>query len=384
MQAYPICVTSKAVCMRRLLRGAGADGLTAAQLSVQVAAQAPPAAGAGAGSAGAGAAAPADIPDAGLGAAQGGAQAAGLEQGAPTSQNSNTNPASAAALLRMLCAAGLARHAPAYSGWVTVAAEHAGCYLVDPPALTPRPGMAPVNAPAAAAAPPAPASAQAWDANPANGSISNLAAGHALLPALPQPPASIPADSSTPAAAMLAAVPADASEALEALAAGAGPTTGVVTSELVRAVCVPRVVPWDGQANGAGSAGPNPDPIAIAGEGLGMRTLAAVAPVVPAPSATAQTVAQSHEAGAIAEQAAGACAPAALPENPEAGGAALLVPWRDQCGRLIEGMWRSLVHRALSVVVRHPGALAGLGFMSGSHSLNPILSADTPAGSHLC
>lgn len=336
--------------MRRLLRAAGADGLTAAQLAARMSAQAPPCAGAG--SAGAGAAAPADTPHAGLEAAQVGARAAGLGQD-PASQNPNTNSVCAAALLRVLRASGLARHAPAFSSWVTVAAEHAGCYLVEPLALTPHPSAAPAAAPASEAAPPAPASAQAGDANPADGSISNLAAGHAPSPALLQPLASAAAGGSTPATATAAAVSADAPEALEVLAAGAGPTTGTVAAESVR---VPRLVPWEGQAGGAAPAGPNPDPMATADEGLGMRTLAAVAPVVPAPSAAAQTVAQSHEVGASAEQ---ACAAAAPSPNPDAGGAALLVPWRDHRGRLVEGMWQSLVHRALSVVVRHPGAPVG-------------------------
>ena len=351
MQACSICIDSKIGCMRSLLRVAGADGLTAAQLAARMAAQAPPSAGAGAGTASAGAVAPADTEHAGLGAAQGGTQAAGLEQ-EPPSQNPNTNPACAAALLRVLCAAGLARHAPAFSGWATVAAEHAGCYLVEPPALALHPGTAPADAPAAAAAqPPALGIAQAPHSNPADG--SNLSAAHAAAPTPPQPPASALADG-TPATATPAAASADAPEALEALAAGAGPAIGTVLAKSVRA---PRLVPWDG---GAAHAGPNPDPVAKAGEGLGVRTLAAVAPVVPAPPAAAQTAAQSHEAGADAEQAGGARAAAAPSQNPKhnpgQGGAALLVPWRDHRGRLIEGMWRSLVHRALSVVVRHPGA----------------------------
>ena len=334
---------SELICMRRLLRAAGADGLTDAQLAARVAAPAPPESDASV--AGASSAAPAAASPASTNVLGSAPPAAGPAQS--PSQAPGPSPRRVAALLRMLRALGLARHAPAFSGWVTVAAEHAGCYLVEPPAPIPAPGADPAQARAAPAAAPAAASA-----HPAGGSFGGAALPHARPPAPQQPPASAPADGSTPATAAPAAVPAAVPEAPGALAAGAGATA--VSDKAERRIRVPRLAPWTD-----GTACPNPDHAGPAGEGLGVRTLAAIAPIAPAPAAVAQTVAQDREPGATTERHAGARAAAAQSLDPNPGGARLLVPWRDHRGRLLEGMWQRLVQRALSVVVRHPGAPLG-------------------------
>jgi hypothetical protein len=141
MQRRPCQCRQCARRARRLLRAAGADGLSDAQLEAEL--DAASAACAAAAAAGDGAPAAAPAPASPRAGSPGAPQPPRPPAIPPTpAAGSRRGPDAAAAalapaLLRLLRARGLARRVPAYAGWVTVATEHAGCYLVDTP--TPEP-----------------------------------------------------------------------------------------------------------------------------------------------------------------------------------------------------------------------------------------------------
>ena len=60
--------------------------------------------------------------------------------------------------------------------------------------------------------------------------------------------------------------------------------------------------------------------------------------------------------GVGSSHAAGQQGPRAVQTDKAGGADAVLMPWQDQKGRLNEPLWRALSQRAVSIVLRHPGA----------------------------
>lgn len=366
----------------RLLHAAGADGLTDSVLAAKLAA--PPSAATGPCTSG-----PCAADDARSATAERAPNGSGVpEPGAAGAgdPNPDPDPKQAPALLRLLRAAGLARRVPAYTGWATVAPEHYALYLVDPPAPAPDPTpilQGPGSAPAAAQPAPKPAllAAQASMAgggrtSDAAQAASSQASTVSAVSVLQAQGGAVTAEPGTaPLTAQSNTLAGSAVGRLLAGGGGAAATAAAVGGARARLalqqpVCVPRLATLAGQSGGLFNATSMPG---AAAEAQTVRALAPVAPVVPAATAAAAaSVAMPVMAAgpmAAASPVVSADTWADVPlggtagvgaEGParagRAGERALLLPWRDHKGRLIEGLWQCLVHRALSVVVRHPGA----------------------------
>lgn len=365
----------------RLLHAAGADGLTDSELAAKLASPPPAATGpctSGPCAADGARSAAAEPAPGGSGVPEPGAAGVG-------DPNLGSDPKQAPALLRLLRAAGLARRVPAYTGWATVAPEHYALYLVDPPAPAPNPNPNPIlsgpgSAPAAAQPTPGPAllAAQALMAGgggtpgAAQAASSQTSTGSAVSVLLAQGGAATAEPGIAPLTAPSNTLAGSAVGRLLAGGGGAAATAAAVGGlrarlALQQPVCVPRLATLAGQS--AGLSDPIPMPGAAA-EAQTVRALAPVAPVVPAATAAAAaSVVMAAGPMAAASPVVSADTRADVPPGRtvgvgaggpaaagRAGERALLLPWRDHKGRLIEGLWQCLVHRALSVVVRHPGA----------------------------